>query len=69
LSALFGEEPCLKEEDPKICSDLNARGLERVAGLRIVGTDNLADHLRMMDDDGTVAIFHHAAFLDRQQRK
>jgi hypothetical protein len=29
----------------------------------------LADHLRMMDDDKTVAVFHHASFLEYQLDK
>ncbi|XPS80193.1 hypothetical protein M3J09_012154 [Ascochyta lentis] len=39
--------------------------LERIAGIRIVPTDNLADHLRMMDRDGTIAVFHNVSFLRR----
>jgi hypothetical protein len=41
----------------------NARNIERVGGIRIVWTDNLADHLRMRDDDTGVCIFHFASFL------
>jgi hypothetical protein len=36
-----------------------ARNIERIAGITIQWTDNLADHLRMLDaEDKTVAIFH-----------
>ncbi|KAK3378633.1 hypothetical protein B0T24DRAFT_522930 [Lasiosphaeria ovina] len=45
---------------------LNARNLSKIAGIEVVWTDNLTDHLRVMDDD-TVAVFHHASFLLRQQ--
>ena len=41
-----------------------ARNLDRIAGLQIVWTDNLTDHLRLMVDDTRVAIFHHASFLE-----
>ncbi|KAF2107815.1 hypothetical protein BDV96DRAFT_531626 [Lophiotrema nucula] len=41
----------------------NAQNLGRMAGLKYLWTDNLADHLRFIDDDQTVAIFHHATFL------
>jgi hypothetical protein len=41
----------------------NAQNLERMGGLRIIWTSNLADHLRMHDDDTRVSIFHHATFL------
>ena len=43
-----------------------ARNIERIAGIRIVWTNNLLDHLRMRDDD-TVALFHHASFLNFQK--
>ena len=40
-----------------------ARNLPRVARINLVWTDNLVDHLRLMEDDTQVAIFHHASFL------
>jgi hypothetical protein len=40
-----------------------ARNLERIAGLQIVWTDNLSDHLRLTMDDTQIAIYHHATFL------
>lgn len=44
-----------------------AQNVERIAGITIHWTDNLADHLRMLDaDDKTVAIFHYASFLKHQ---
>jgi hypothetical protein len=50
-----------------------ARNIERIAGIRLRWTNNLADHLRLFDsedDDGLVVdIFHHASFLIMQQRK
>lgn len=41
----------------------NARTIERIAGIKITWTSNLADHLRLLDDDTRVVIFHHASFL------
>ena len=40
-----------------------ARNIERIGGLEIIWTSNLADHLRLFDDDTRVAIFHQASFL------
>jgi hypothetical protein len=40
-----------------------ARNMERIAGFEIIWTSNLADHLRLFDDDTRVAIFHQACFL------
>jgi hypothetical protein len=44
-----------------------ARNMERIAGLEIIWTSNLADHLRLFDDDSRVAIFHQACFLKNMQ--
>jgi hypothetical protein len=45
----------------------NARTIERIAGIKITWTNNLADHLRLLDDDTRVVIFHHASFLKKMQ--
>jgi hypothetical protein len=45
-----------------------ARNLERIAGLKIVWTDNLSDHLRLMRDDTEVTIYPHASFLEHQKQ-
>jgi len=48
--------------------DLTAFNLKHLVGLRILWSDNLFDHLRLVDDDSTVCIFHHATFLQHQTR-
>ncbi|KAK3369341.1 hypothetical protein B0T24DRAFT_632406 [Lasiosphaeria ovina] len=45
-----------------------ASNLDRIAGLEVVWTDNIVDHLRMTDDDTRVHIFHHASFLELQRQ-
>ncbi len=45
-----------------------SRNLERIAGLKIVWTDNLSDHLQLWRDDTEVAIYHHASFLEHQKK-
>lgn len=60
--------PVLLDHDVKLEKTFNARNLGRTAGIGIVWTDNLADHLRITEGDKTVAIFHHASFLKCQQR-
>lgn len=42
----------------------NAYNLSRIAGIEIVWTSNLSDHLRRQEDDTRVAVFHHAFFLE-----
>lgn len=51
------------KESVKLEKIFNARNLERVAGIKIWWTNNLADHLRMRDNDRAVEVFHCASFL------
>ncbi|EGX91775.1 hypothetical protein CCM_05932 [Cordyceps militaris CM01] len=44
-----------------------AHNLMRIAGLQVVWTDNMLDHLRLTDDDRRVHVFHHASFLEVQK--
>jgi hypothetical protein len=66
LSAHFDGNPIL-DTPVKLGKVFNARNIERIGGIRIVWTDNLADHLRMRDDDTGVCIFHYASFLKYHQ--
>ncbi|KAF5583351.1 uncharacterized protein FSUBG_13137 [Fusarium subglutinans] len=50
-----------------IAPDLSAWSLENVAGIKIEFTDNLADHLRLTNNNSQVYIFHHVAFLETQR--
>ncbi|CAO2658387.1 Nn.00g061100.m01.CDS01 [Neocucurbitaria sp. VM-36] len=43
-----------------------ARNIQRIAGITIRWTDDLVDHLRLLDGDKTVAIYHYASFLKHQ---
>ena len=52
----------------KLEKTFNARNLGQIAGIEIVWTNNLADHLRMIDEDKKLYIFHHASFLEYQQK-
>lgn len=65
----FDTPPALGHEHVKLQKIFNARNLGRMVGIEIFWTDNLADHLRMVDEDKKVAVFHHASFLERQQEK
>jgi hypothetical protein len=53
----------------KVEKSFNALNLQRIGGIKIWWTDNLADHLRMVDDDKGLFIFHHASFLEHQLHK
>ncbi|KAH7174314.1 uncharacterized protein B0J16DRAFT_181080 [Fusarium flagelliforme] len=47
---------------------LDAWGLENIAGIRIEFTDNLADHLRLTNNNTQLYVFHHVAYLEQQRR-
>jgi hypothetical protein len=69
LSEYFDSPVILGNEHIKLEKVFNARNMVRMAGFEIEWTDNLADHLRLIDDeDKKVAIFHHASFLKYQKR-
>ena len=48
--------------------EFTAFNLQRFTGLEIQWTNNLADHLRLIDNDKRLYIFHHATFLQYQTR-
>jgi hypothetical protein len=65
----FKDAQILGNEGVRLDRSFTAANLERVAGIQIKPTDNLADHLRLLDkEDKIVAVFHHASFLERQTR-
>ncbi|KAH7308858.1 hypothetical protein BKA65DRAFT_559725 [Rhexocercosporidium sp. MPI-PUGE-AT-0058] len=70
LNHHFSEPQVLGNDGIKLEQMFTASNLERIAGIQIKPTDNLADHLRMIDkEDKVVAIFHHASFLNWQNCK
>jgi len=56
-------------EKVKLEPAFNALNLVGIAGLEIEWTANLGDHLRLKDNDKTVAIFHYASFLECQDNR
>jgi hypothetical protein len=42
----------------------NAFNIKRFTGINIQWTDSLANHLRLVDDDTTLCVFHHVTFLE-----
>lgn len=63
-------KPVLSTERVRLPKVFDAWAIERLAGIRISFTDNLADHLRLEegDDQGEVEVlvFHHASVLQGQ---
>jgi hypothetical protein len=70
IQELFNEPPVRLNERVKFEPIFNARNFERVAGIKVECTSNLADHLRMTETSKgmSVSIFHNAVFLRWHQR-
>lgn len=52
------------DDNIKLPRAFTAANLERMGGLNVVWTSNLADHLSLKDDDTKVMPFHQASFLE-----
>ena len=61
------DRPPILNDHVKLEKIFNAQNLVQIGGLEIIWTDNLADHLRLFDDDQKIALFHHASFLKYQE--
>lgn len=66
LSAHFDRPYGMQWERTRLPRSFDAWGLSAVAGITIKFTDNLADHLLLVEDDTLVLVFHHATFLEHQ---
>ncbi|KAJ2995200.1 hypothetical protein NUW58_g1347 [Xylaria curta] len=62
----FNKPPVLDCHHVRLPKSFDAWSISVIGGLRLEFTDNLADHLLLIDDDTTVLVFHHASFLECQ---
>jgi hypothetical protein len=72
LEERFTPRPTSTQEWVRLGRVFTARNIERIAGIKIKWTSNLADHLQMYDtEEGelVVDIFHHASFLVMLQKR
>jgi hypothetical protein len=53
----------LSTDKGKLPSFFTAEKIDRIAGIQILWTGNLLDHLRMINDDKAVYLFHQVSFL------
>jgi hypothetical protein len=60
-------QPADREANVRLERNFKGCNLRRNAGIKIVWTSNLADHLRITDEE--VAIFHHASFLKHHRKR
>ncbi|KAI0432398.1 hypothetical protein F5Y09DRAFT_329723 [Xylaria sp. FL1042] len=62
----FNNPPVLDCHHVRLHKSFDAWSISTIGGLKVEFTDNLADHLLLVDDDTTVLLFHHASFLECQ---
>jgi len=60
---------CILTDAVSLEKNFNAVKLDAVGNIQVVWTNNLADHLLMINDDTKVAVFHHATFLRNHREK
>jgi hypothetical protein len=65
----FSPSPVLGHERVKFEKGFNALGLRKIAGIDIRWSSNLAEHLRLTNDDTVLCVFHHVSFLRLQLEK
>lgn len=65
----LSEPPKMSCESVRLPKTFNAWSIETVGGIKVRLTDNLADHLLLVEDDTTVLVFHHASFLECQDAR
>ncbi|KAL6406196.1 hypothetical protein AUP68_10364 [Ilyonectria robusta] len=63
----FGETPIMNVDGVRLPKAFNSWSLETIGSIEISFTDNLADHLLLIEDDSKVLILHYASFLDCQR--
>ncbi|TFB04731.1 hypothetical protein CCMA1212_003162 [Trichoderma ghanense] len=63
LACYFCSQKTLQADQTRLSKDFTAWNLRCIAGVDIRWTANLADHLRFVDADQAVFIFHCASFL------
>ncbi|RMZ71089.1 fad-type 2 [Pyrenophora seminiperda CCB06] len=63
LSKGFPSTPLLGHNGVKLQRVFNALNLKRIAGVEVVPTANLLDHLRLYEDDTKLYVFHHVSVL------
>jgi hypothetical protein len=65
----FKEGVDVDTESATLGTDFTARNINRVAKIGIIWTDNLVDHLRLMESDRKLCVFHHASFLKHMRHR
>ncbi|KAK7920146.1 hypothetical protein PG985_008168 [Apiospora marii] len=67
LTSHFSEPPELNCDLVRLPKSFHGWNIERIGGIDICFTDNLADHLLLVEDGSKLLIFHYVSFLEYQQ--
>ncbi|SPO01517.1 uncharacterized protein DNG_04190 [Cephalotrichum gorgonifer] len=67
LGRIFSSSPQIDCSGMVAPLALDAWSLDKVAGIKVRFTNNLADHLRLANKDTLLYVFHHVAFLEHQK--
>lgn len=65
----FNESQVLTFERLRLPKTFDAWSLCKIGGIQIRFTDNLSDHLLLVDDDTVVLVFHHVSYLNQQGKE
>ena len=67
VHSYFNQSPGIpiQSKDDIVGVDLTFYNIERVSGIKMIPTDNLLDHLLLVDEDKKLCVFHHVSFLKR----
>lgn len=69
INSHFSRERKLTDTSIRLEQIFTAKSLVQIAGLRIVWTANLSDHLVVDRKQNTVCIFYHATYLECQRKR
>lgn len=69
INSHFSHERTLTDTSIRLEQIFTAKSLVQIAGMRIIWTDNLSDHLVVDGKQNTVRIFHHATYLECQRKR
>ncbi|KAI9788769.1 MAG: hypothetical protein M1816_006550 [Peltula sp. TS41687] len=68
VAARFSPHNNLLQDQVKLPMTFTAENLERMAGIRIAWTSDLAEHLALREDDTKVVLFHQASILELHKK-
>lgn len=69
IAGHFNEPPVLTFERLRLPKAFDAWNLSKIGGIKMRFTDNLTDHLLLVDDDAVVLVFHHVSYLKQQDKE